>query len=363
MAALPINDIVNVIVNLSPRSAVRSGFNVALIIGSSAVIPTDKRVRIYSSAASMLDDGFTSTMPEYQAALIYFAANSNPRRLAIGYWDEDNESLADAVTACRLANGDWYICIPLAPTESDILAVAKYIEGCTPSSMLFYTTSETTTLATLQGLNYNRTLGIYSEREPLTSNLAVALAGWAMGANTGLANSAYTLAYKTLAGVLVDPLNENTVNAVKAVNGNYYINRGAQYNLFEPGVMASGVWFDEIINLDMLSNDVQLSVMDLLNSALKIPGTESGVLMIITAITAALDRMMTIGFIAPGIWMAPPILNLNTGDAIPGYLVQSESIDEQSQANRDQRISPPIYVALKLSGAIQYVTIRIDVNR
>jgi hypothetical protein len=382
MAVLPIRDIVNVIVNLSPRSAIRSGFNLALFIGDSDVIDLSKRVQVYTSVDAMLEAGFDDTMPEYQAALLYFAANSNPSRLAIGRWDSVNETLVNAVTACRQANWDWYVlCLPtptmtdpgdptatpapIPPTYSftaeDVESIALFIEGALPASVMFYATGDIDLMAALKGKNYNRSLGIYTEISPY---IAVALAGWAMGANTGLANSAYTLAYKTLVGTLVDPLDGNTVDAIQKVNGNYYVNRGKQYDGFEKGTMASGVWFDEIINIDMLTNDVQLSIMDLLNSPKKVPQTEGGVLMILTSVTPAFDRMKRMGFIAPGIWKAPPILELNTGDAIPnGYMFQWESVDEQSQADRDARIAPPIYAAIKLAGAIQYVAFQIDVNR
>jgi len=69
---LKLDDIVKVIVNLSPKSAVRKGFNVALIIGDSDVIPIEKRVVVYSGLEEMTEAGFTEDMPEYQAAQLYF---------------------------------------------------------------------------------------------------------------------------------------------------------------------------------------------------------------------------------------------------------------------------------------------------
>ncbi|MCL2084425.1 MAG: DUF3383 domain-containing protein [Oscillospiraceae bacterium] len=381
MPVLPVSDIVNVIVNLSPRSAIRSGFNIALFIGDSGVISPADRVKVYTDTDAMLTAGFDDSMPEYQAALLYFAANTNPGRFAVGRWDSANETLANAVTACRQANWDWYVlCLPLPTmtepgdlsavpavppaynfTVDDIQAAAKYVEGCSPDSALFYATADIGLLEAMKGLNYNKSLGIYTEISP---NISAALAGWAMGANTGLTGSAYALAYKTLAGVSVDKLDSGTIDAVKKANGNYYVNRGKQYDGFETGVMASGVWFDEIINLAMLSNDVQLGVMDLLNSARKVPQTEGGVLMIIANVTPAFERMRRIGFIAPGIWKAPPVMGLATGDAIPnGYLFQWEPVDDQPQSDRDARLAPPIYAAIKLAGAIQYVVFQIDVNR
>ena len=43
--------------------------------------------------------------------------------------------------------------------------------------------------------------------------------------------------------------------------------------------------------------------------------------------------------------------------------IQSEPINAQLQADRDARKAPPIYVSLKLAGAIHHVTVQVDVNR
>ena len=53
-----------------------------------------------------------------------------------------------------------------------------------------------------------------------------------------------------------------------------------------------------------------------------------------------------------------------TGDAIEnGYLVQSDSIANQSAQDRNNRVSPPIYVALLSTGSIEHVVVSVYVNR
>jgi hypothetical protein len=159
-------------------------------------------------------------------------------------------------------------------------------------------------------------------------------------------------------------LTEAQVSDAKAAFGNVYVNRGATYDWFEDGTMADGTWFDEMINLDMLANYIQLSVCDLLNKTPKVPQTEAGVLQIINSFIPDLELAVRTGFAAPGIWTAPGFLTLAQGDAIEkGYLVLSEAINDQSPADREARMAPPIYVALKLAGAIHYVVIQINVNR
>ena len=104
--------------------------------------------------------------------------------------------------------------------------------------------------------------------------------------------------------------------------------------------------------------------MDLLYKRRKVPQTEAGVTSIINAINNACKKFVTLGFIAPGQWNGAECLNLQTGDYLPdGYLVQSEPLDEQSQADRDKRKAPPIYVCCKLDGSIEFITIQVNVNR
>lgn len=388
MSNLKLDDIVKVIINLSPKAAVRKGFNVALIIGDSNVIPLEKRVVLFSELEEMAEAGFTEDMPEYQAAQLYFSSDKKPSRLAVGRRykaakqiedteeinevEEENETetILQALQACRAKNTDWYAVSYCGATKQEILDIAAYIETAYPSSVQFFTTSDVDTIEAEEGnvfeilkqKSYRRSIGQYSQ----TPYAAVAIMGYAMGANTATINSAYTLKFKTEVGVIPDDLtNQQVANLVKN-NGNYYVSRGSDdaYNMFENGVMSDGTWFDEILNLDMLANNMQMSIMDLLKSRPKIPQTEAGVLSIKLAIKSDLDKAVRIGFIAPGVWNGPDILELSQGDTMPeGYMILSEPISEQSQADRDARIAPPIYTPLKLAGAVHSVVLQIDVNR
>ena len=57
---LDLRPIVKVDINLSAKAAARKGFNAALILGDSAVIDTTTRLKMYTSADALLDDGFTN---------------------------------------------------------------------------------------------------------------------------------------------------------------------------------------------------------------------------------------------------------------------------------------------------------------
>lgn len=372
MSTLPLSDIVSVTVQVSPAATVRSGFNLGLIVGKSTIITPLARVAVYNSLSDMLAAGFTSLMPEYLAAILYFSQPSSPTKVskvAIGRWDgTGSETAVQAVTACRAANTDWYGCMICDAVAADIVAVAAYVETIALSSALFYTTADAAVLAgtagnvmlLLKAAQYSSTIGQYST----TPYAIAAILGYAMGANTGLINSSFSLAYKAEVGVTPEVLTEAQITLIKGQNGNVYINRGNTYSLFEQGVMANGVHFDETLGLDMLTNSIQIAVMNLLSGIAKVPQTEGGIALMIMAINGPCINARDTGFIAPGVWGAGPILSLQTGDSLSqGFLILSGAIADQSATDRAARVSPPIYVCIKIAGAIEYAMIQVNVNR
>lgn len=392
---LTLKPIVDVKVNLSLKSAARKGFNLGFILVNiptpeteegetpEYIIPKEERVRVYGSADDMLTDGFEADSAAYKAAQLYFMASSAPDRLAVGGRYE-GETALEAFTACRIINSEWYCGVVVGALESEIQEIAGYVESCEPSTLHLYTTHNSNVLqrtinpetseevvdifSYLKARKYRRSLGQYCGDNNVDA--AVATMGYAMGANTGTADSAYTLAYKTLVGVATDDLSNAQVEYVCGTknttgnNGNVYITRAEEYDILQQGYMADKTSFDEILNLDMLKNEITLNVMDLLYQSRKIPQTTPGVNSIINTINVACDKFVNNGFIAPGKWNGNKCLNLQRGDYLPdGYLVQAEPIDDQSQADRDARKCPPIYVCAKLAGAIEFVTVEVNVNR
>ncbi|MGG3884352.1 DUF3383 family protein [Brevibacillus panacihumi] len=370
--AQSLDDIVRVNVTVSPTAQTAGTFDIGLIVGPSTIISKEDRVKIYTSIGDMKAEGWTGAEPEYLAATLYFSQSNSPSKLVVGCWDSTGgESAADAVTACRAANGDWYACYVAEAVDDDIKAVAAVVEAMEPSSAYFYTTADADVasgtagniMETLNGLGYKRTFGLYST----TDHASAAVMGYAMGANTGGANSAFTLAYKTLVGVTPEPLSTTQVNYILGVSGNLftqYGGSGAMYRLLVQGTMADGTHFDEVLGLDMLKAEIQIGGVNALIQAKKIPQTEDGLALLISAIEAQCEKSRIRGFIAPGQWNAPPVMSLQRGDTLSkGYLVLAESISSQTQEDREARKAPPIYVPVKLAGAIEHVVINVTVNR
>jgi hypothetical protein len=385
MTAIPetfnLDSVVDITVMISPLAAPRATFNIALIVGSSTVITAEERVRLYETVEDMLDDGFLITDPEYIAASIYFAQSPAPRKVYIGRQDltaSPAESPLDALIQCRDANFDWYFAVCLNAIKEDNQEIALWAETAVPSTLYGFTTSDNDLLAVtaspagifeyLKNLDFSRTFGQYSTTQggeyPNNIYAVCAIIGYMCGQNSGLAGSAFTAKFKEEVGIATEPLTVTQRGYIENQHGNLYLSYGNYYKWFEQGTMADGSFVDEKINLDMLVNNIQLNVADLLNSTPKVPQTEAGVTQIVHVINQACEMAVDIGFLAGGEWTGYDILNLKNGDTLPkGYLVQSQPVNEQSDADRQARKSPNIYVAIKEAGAMHSVIIGVYVNR
>ena len=69
---LPVSEVVNVTIEMSPVAAALRNFGAMLVLGTSDVIDTDERLRTYSGVEGIAAD-FGTDAPEYQAAVTFFA--------------------------------------------------------------------------------------------------------------------------------------------------------------------------------------------------------------------------------------------------------------------------------------------------
>lgn len=86
---LPVSNIINVSVNLSPPVAQFPNFNTLLVLGDSNVIDVVQRIREYSTLAQVAAD-FGDSAPEYLAAQLWFSQSPQPENIYIGRWAQDD---------------------------------------------------------------------------------------------------------------------------------------------------------------------------------------------------------------------------------------------------------------------------------
>jgi len=81
---LPVSDVVSVQVFVSPTPAQAPGFGTALILGESAVLPLEQRVKTYASLTAITADGFSTSSNEYLKAQAHFGQLPSPATVKIG---------------------------------------------------------------------------------------------------------------------------------------------------------------------------------------------------------------------------------------------------------------------------------------
>lgn len=368
--AVSVDEIVSVSVQVSNPVVITSDFNVGCIIGNSAVLTENDRVKSYDRknyAVQMVADGFNTGSVEYLAAVAYFAQEPSPGQLIVGVKLEE-ETDAQAFIATRAANDEFYgVSFAYETEDANMQAVATAVEASDIPTMFFFQTKDENCLVlkqenimkTFMQANYNRSVPLYSAQ----NNFCNGVMGVFCGLNTMQANSAYTMAFKPVIGFTSEDLSNAQVNALKSYNGNAYVAFGRRYNFFFPGVVSSGRHIDSQFMIDAIQSLIQEYVVAGLTSRRVVPQTEDGLAIIKTFISQACTRMAQAGFISAGVWTGENVMDLSYGDALSqGFMIQSESIAEQSPQDRAQRISPAIYVALKGAGAIESVVVSVFLN-
>lgn len=377
---LPVSNVVNVDVIMSPVAATGRNFGALLILGTSTVIPVTERIRQYSAIEDIGDD-FGVDSPEYEAATIFFSQSPKPTLVYIGRWaktlaeGEEGavETLLQAVNA-SLQYTNWYglaIADSADLVEADVISVAAAIEASSLSRILAVTTDDVNVLVAgntdnigykLKAAGYGRTFWQYSSSSKYA---AISAFGRAFTVNFTGNNTTITLKFKTEPGVTYETLTTTQAAAIDSINGNVYVYYANDTAIIQQGVMANGDFFDERHGLDWLQNYVQTNLYNLLyTSATKIPQTDAGVTRLMTNVEASLDQAVNNGLVAPGVWNGGPIGQIESGDTLTkGYYVYADAVSSQAQSDREARKSPVIQAALKLAGAIHYGDVQINVVR
>lgn len=377
---LPVSNVVNVDVIMSPRAATGRNFGSLLILGSSTVIPLSERIRLYSALDDIGTD-FGVASPEYAAATAFFAQSPQPTQVYIGRWaktlasgeEGETESLLEAVNAA-LQFTQWYglgIAADETLTDDSLLAVAAAIEAASLSRILALTTLSSRALdasssddlaAKLKAAKYGRTFVQYSSSSQYA---ALSAFGRAFTVNFTGSNTTITLKFKQQPGIGYETLTSNQAAALEAKNANVYAYYANDTAILQQGVMANGDFFDERHGLDWLQNYVQTNLFNLLyTSTTKVPQTDAGVTRLIANVEQSMDQSVANGLVAAGVWNGGPIGQLASGDTLTkGYYVYAQPLSEQAQADREARKAPLIQVACKLAGAVHYADVQINVVR
>ncbi|MDO4838799.1 MAG: DUF3383 family protein [Clostridia bacterium] len=365
---LTLDPIVKVNLLVGSATSASNVFDVGLILGSSDTISSTDRVKEYASLLEMTSDGFETTDEEYLAAAKYFAASPAPASVMIASI-ASGETPVQALTAVLEKTNHFYGVYLCGGDATKILALDEFLTGL-GHHMQFYGVKATAaeaasasgTFAQLKARDSRRAIGLTCKTD---ENDAAALMGTAMGLSHMHTSDAFALCYKKVPGAETFTMTQSEVDNIKKVNGNVYIIRGYGHAMVEPGTTASGLRFDEVMYLDMLSSDMQDACIALIaDRSSKLPQTDTASALIMSALTTTLQNYVNRGVIAAGTWRGDAVGSLSTGDALDsGYMLYADSYDNQTAADREAHKAMPITCCLCLAGSVESVELNVYVQR
>lgn len=370
---ITLNDIIDISVTLSPVVSYRKTLNSALFITNSEKVTKEERIKEIDNLDTLITLGFETTSPEYLALQLYFAQSPSPSKAYLGKKDT-SEQFVDAITECRQINYEWYALIILdslvnTMEKSDIKAVCSYVESTSPETIFCLNLDKNVTeydniIEELVSGNYQKTIVQRDISDSNAGKTAISgIIGYSLGYNKKV-NKAFTLAYKAIKGIDANEMSYVDLKKILNNNVNVYVKQGYYYSLFRQGTMLNGDRFDEVYYIDMLVNDLRNELMNTLVNNPKVPQTDLGINILTSSISQVLDNYVDIEFIQPGTWLGNSILSLEYGDTLSqGYLILFDDINTQSGSDRVDRVAPNCYICIKLAGAIEYITLGINISR
>lgn len=207
----------------------------------------------------------------------------------------------------------------------------------------------------------DHTLAMFDKNDlyPASSALARLLS-----TNFAANNSTLTLKFKQQPIITADDITATEFSKAKRLGINVYTYFDDVAMIAE-GTVMGGKFADEIVILDWFTDAVQKEVFArLYKSPTKIPLTDKGQAILISAVEKVCLEGINNGAFAPGIWNGDGFGSLNTGDYLEkGYYIWAAPMDTLSDSDREQRRATPIQTAVKLAGAIHYSDVIVNYNR
>lgn len=260
-----------------------------------------------------------------------------------------------ALAAVQHENDDWYGVTITSRVQADVLDAAEWVEaneklqGTATAAPADLDPGNTTGLMyKLFAQQFFRT-HIWYHAKAATEYIDAAIAARAFTYYPG----GETWALKRLAAITFDNLTEGQAIAVFDKNGNTF-EQFRNLAITQNGKVSAGEWIDVIRFRDWLVEQIKINVFSaMINADGKVPYTDPGIQIIVTALRQALDLGVARNGIAP-----PEVDATDLNRTIPSYVINaplSSSVPFNDKANR---VLNDVNFTARLAGAIHAVTIR-----
>lgn len=249
------------------------------------------------------------------------------------------ETWVEALEQVELENDTWYLLTAEVQTVaeqealSDAIQAREKIYGLSSADTVAPTTGITDIGYKLNAKAAGRTFGVYSG----TAATEFPEAAWA-GSQLAVTPGANDWDFKRANGVTVSKLSSTQVVNLREKSWNFYRTKGG-VNIFQDGDMFDGKPIDVQIGKDWLKARLQEAIYFRIINSLKIPMTDSGLLVVENEINGVMSQAQANGLIDQGWKVTSP-----TVASIPENL-------------RAQRAAGVFVIRGRLQGAVRFVDI------
>lgn len=374
MSVLAITNVVNISVANPPAGLQDYRINnLALFTKEVPLSPLSGDYAVYLDPAAVADDWGTNSEVYAQAVAIFSQTpnilDGGGQLIVVPMESGDTlTTMLEDIAAQIYFGGAIYG--GYAPDDAELLAAAEAYQAA--KKMLFVSQYQTTALdgggifneIQAASLTYARCL-LYTPGATQARLMAAAYAGRAMCVEFEGSNTMLTMHLKDLVGITPDPgITQTILETCKTVGADVYAYIGPLPKVFSTG---GNTFYDQVYGTLWLIFKLQVNVFNALATTFtKIPQTEAGMSILRNAVTAALQVAVRNGFAAPGAWNSPQLFgnpdDLRENVRLYGWYVYSVPVNEQSQAEREDREAPLIQAAVKLAGAVQSANVIVYLN-
>lgn len=215
--------------------------------------------------------------------------------------------LATDLAAILTADPEWYGLLLDSQGADEVDAAATWTEA--NKRLLVWQSADTGAVSSdvitdvfsaSQDAGYVRSAGIF---HPTLAKAWIA-AAW-MGEELPKVEGASTWMFKSLATIPVYVLTDTERAALEAKDGNHYLSL-AGVAVTGPGASSSGEWLDVVRDLDWLAARLREDALGVFLANDKVPFTDEGISLVLTALRARLSEAVGKNVLAPGFTLTAP---------------------------------------------------------
>ena len=177
-------------------------------------------------------------------------------------------------------------------------------------------------------------------------------------------NTAITMNLKEIAGVISESFTDTELDNASKIGLDTYV---SFKNL--PKILSSGGngYTDLSYNILAFKDALQTDTFNLLGgTTTKIPQTQRGVNQLVDSIKKTCEQFKRAGFIGGGTWNSADsfgdVDTFKRNILQNGYYILPQRLSDQTQADREERKSPLIQIAVKTAGAFHSVNILVTIE-